>query len=51
MKGGCNMDAKTMVRLDNIKLVKQLTADGLTAVEIAKLLNLSESTVRAYQNS
>ena len=44
------MDAKTIKRLDDIYVVKQLTENGLSASKISKLLNLPESIVRSYQN-
>lgn len=44
------MTAKEMNRLDLIDMCKQLAADGYSAVEIASLLKLNESTVRSYIN-
>ena len=42
------MDGKTMKRLDNIHVAKQLHDGGYNASEIAKLMNLPESVVRSY---
>ena len=42
--------AKEMNRLDLIHIVKQFAELGYQACEIAGILNLNESTVRAYIN-
>ena len=43
------MTAEELKRLDDIKLVKQLSEKGLSLEDIAVLLKLPESTVSAYQ--
>ena len=43
------MTAKTMKKMDDIYVIKQLKEKGYSNSEIAELLNLPESTVRAYQ--
>ena len=45
------MDAKTMKRLDDIHIAKQLAESGLAAYEIAERMGLSESIVRAWLNT
>lgn len=43
--------AKEMYRLEMINIVKQFAEKGCSVCEIAEVLNLSESTVRAYINN
>ena len=42
------MDAKTIKRMDDYNLVKQLLANGYSTSEIAATLKLNESTVRSW---
>ena len=45
------MSAKEMDRLDRINIAMQLKSTGYSIPEIAKLLHLSESTIRCFLKS
>ena len=42
------MTAKEMIQKDNIHLSKQMYSMGVNTTDIAKLLNVPESSVRAW---